>query len=326
MLYDGYLLTLDGSNLSKIYGSDVARGTFYYYGEITMQTLTVINSNTVTETESFTMPSGWDFYQFVGSEYDTSGGAFTISTTEKVAYRGYTLRNSDNIAFDTTKASGIFYYAGESVYTLSGTWVFNEHVDTAIPEVVQQLDFTSFLDLTVYSSISSHNDGNRHQYVMYDDTYAYLVGDNVDGGWSDGWLDEDFRYIRIHGTQTVSKNFYDWFTANATPYYVGNTLDGGFIFNDYINVSSLARETNIINVNFTDFRGNNYDSIKLIPLVEGAYNNLYYVNNGEEVKVYDAGGDVWTNDYYKEIYFNNQNVPNYFYNWIYTNAQPKSGT
>lgn len=82
------------------------------------QTLTIINSNNPSETATFTMPKGYTFEQFIGSEYDTSGGLFSVGAdNERVRYDGILLTAGDPYILVTETASGTFYYDGAAAET-----------------------------------------------------------------------------------------------------------------------------------------------------------------------------------------------------------------
>lgn len=117
--YDGQTISVaDGESITLKCKDLKARGNIIVEAVadvVERQTLTVINSNNTTETVSFTMPYGYNFEQFIGSEYDTSDSLFDISeASDKVSYNGYALTGTDGHVFYDTIASGTFYYEGES--------------------------------------------------------------------------------------------------------------------------------------------------------------------------------------------------------------------
>lgn len=128
--YKEFALILDGA---QVFGGDVASGTFYYAGATptpTTQTLTIINKNNLSETTVFTMPYGYTFEQFIGSEYDTSGGKFDYALGSQDDFIGYDGSIIARIPDLTTGyvvpsdiASGTFYYGGAtpSITDLTGT-------------------------------------------------------------------------------------------------------------------------------------------------------------------------------------------------------------
>ena len=203
-----------------------------------MQTLTVVNSNNTSETASFTMPSGYTFEQFVGSEYDTSGGKFTFYTQEFVVYDGHGLRISSDeysakVEIDIV-ASGTFYYAGESAttYQLSGTWVFNPTINRPSVDIFNKNGYYG-VNFTAVSTNSKTNYQTVCDYFYYSESsdfidylYVHDVTDVDNNGSFTGvtpiykfsnkaLMNEHTGEIIFDGIQTVSKEFYEWFTANA---------------------------------------------------------------------------------------------------------------
>ena len=107
------------------------------------------------------------------------------------------------------------------VYTLSGTWVFNETVTLEGGEI--------------YDQSVQFNSNNQTFYGMYTEktaTWGYQPSST--GGTQnltfvynrDGWIDQAYRTITFAGTQTVSQEFFEWFIANATR----TSVDGKFEF------------------------------------------------------------------------------------------------
>jgi hypothetical protein len=119
--YKGYEL-IDQYGDGWVLWDTPASGTCSYIGESVTQILTVVNSNNTAETATFTMPIGWNFERFVGSEYDTSGGKFTKLASNSIRYNGFTLYDKDDMSEITQAhiASGTFYYAGERMTDLKG--------------------------------------------------------------------------------------------------------------------------------------------------------------------------------------------------------------
>ena len=87
------------------------------------QTLRIINANDLDYAVSFTMPIGMSFMNFVGSEYDKSGGDLTLTGSDDdigynepaVSYKSYALlgRFNDSSTYASEEASGTYCYKGE---------------------------------------------------------------------------------------------------------------------------------------------------------------------------------------------------------------------
>ena len=94
----------------------------------------------------------------------------------------------------------------EETYTVSGTWKFNETI--SIP--------SDFAETTLNVNFTSNSNSYDQIYFelkamhYYGDTYSAIY--DVSSGT---WTNQAYRTITFDGTQTVSKEFYEWFVANA---------------------------------------------------------------------------------------------------------------
>jgi hypothetical protein len=133
----------------------------------------------------------------------------THSITVKARASGY--KDSD----ESNAVSYLVESEVEETYTLSGTYVFDEIID-AFEDISQEIDFISNGRLYDHlrGGVPYHDTGTSLCYYVdseddYDTAY-YIYGEEQD------WSSEAYRTITFNGEQTVSKEFYDWFTANAT--------------------------------------------------------------------------------------------------------------
>lgn len=161
-----------------------------------MQTLTIVNVNNPSETVSFTMPSGYLFTDFIGSEYDTSGGAF--SGTSTLRYNGFTVYDNealgDSIATSSHLASGTFYYEGESA-TQTLTLINLKH------EQAPELTFTMPIGWTFSQFIGSEYDTSGGKFSITSDSgYVLYDGNEVT-------LDGSHLSVRV-GADSASGTFY----------------------------------------------------------------------------------------------------------------------
>ena len=96
----------------------------------------------------------------------------------------------------------------EETVQVSGTWYFNSAgVNTFF---IQQVRFSS--GNGIYTSITVDNSGDKDLY--YGSTLVWS-GSKQETGQTSKWTDEAYRTITFDGEQTVSKEFYEWLTANA---------------------------------------------------------------------------------------------------------------
>ena len=94
-------------------------------------------------------------------------------------------------------------------YTLSGTWVFNENPILPSANIIQR---GLVFNVNFWVSYSDTLDINNTR-------IAIGVGGTLDDNLYSGgvWDNRYDRKISFVGTQTVSKEFYEWFAANAQP-------------------------------------------------------------------------------------------------------------
>ena len=115
-----------------------------------------------------------------------------------------------------------FVENAKPVVTLEGKWKFNETLtfDTEVEatEISYTMDgFTGALLETEYAESGKYPGWKLAvDYNVFSDMYVYA--DNGLALLPLGWRDESYRLISFNGTQYVTKDFYDWFIANAKPW------------------------------------------------------------------------------------------------------------
>ncbi len=115
-----------------------------------------------------------------------------------------------------------FVENAKPVVTLEGKWKFNETLtfDTEVEatEISYTMDgFTGALLETEYAESGKYPGWKLAvDYNVFTDMYVYA--DNGLPLLPLGWRDESYRLISFNGTQYVTKDFYDWFIANAKPW------------------------------------------------------------------------------------------------------------
>ncbi len=133
----------------------------------------------------------------------------TYSITVKARASGYE---------DSPASNAVSYVvAGEETYTVSGTWVFNEDLGT-----IQSTEFPTTAVNFTSNGIAYTSIWCEVGTVVYGNTYVYDMG----------WTNEAYRTITFDGVQTVSKEFYEWFVANAVQQTIGFTIEGTQYFAD----------------------------------------------------------------------------------------------
>ena len=109
-------------------------------GEINpIQTLTLVNFEDPSESVSFAMPKGFLFSQFIGSNYDTSDGTFSLSRSTDgsapvVLYgnNGRLYYSDGSLARDVSEASGTFYYNCEDSTAKQTLTLYNANGSDAV--------------------------------------------------------------------------------------------------------------------------------------------------------------------------------------------------
>lgn len=115
-----------------------------------------------------------------------------------------------------------FVENAKPVVTLEGKWKFNETLtfDTEVEatEISYTMDgFTGVILETEYAESGKFPGWKLAvDYNVFSDMYVY--GDTGLAETPLGWRNESYRTIAFNGTQYVTKDFYDWFIANAKPW------------------------------------------------------------------------------------------------------------
>lgn len=154
--------------------------------------------------------------------------AVTVALTEKLATpTGFTVTKGLASWNSVDKATAYEFVAVDSnnvessigsytpIKTLSGVWTFNSQIykSDTIKGVKQPINFTS--NAVSYIAMEIESGGDRYGYMDYysSDTAsvdAYDFSDLV-------WVSDNYQVVNFGSTpQTVSDEFYTWFTANAT--------------------------------------------------------------------------------------------------------------
>lgn len=116
-------------------------------------------------------------------------------------------------------------------YELSGVWYFNDTISSPVAQDIEFAvnkrycnAFSGSSGQLVYKAIDANHKGS---YTAY----------------SGGWNNKNDRIVSISYPQTVTKEFYDWFIANAKP-----AQSTTWVFND---VLALPSERIYLELNFT---------------------------------------------------------------------------
>lgn len=123
---------------------------------------------------------------------------------------------------DSPASNAVSYVVAGDTVQVSGTWYFNENLGALQEDnhfEDQMVSFTS--NNTAFTSISE-----EMKALMFGSIEVYFNGT---------WANQAYRTITFDGTQHVSQDFYEWFTANAafaftikgTTYYAEDGMTWG---------------------------------------------------------------------------------------------------
>lgn len=176
-------------------------------------------------------------YQYDFSENNLPEGTWNITVV--LSAEGYK---------DSVPSVPVKYHVQETKYPLSGKYVFNDTLTTYANSgygigYANPVGFVS--NGETYYRISTTPKGYVHsEYSSLE--YCDLVASTklTVNRSTTGWIDDAYRIIEFVGTWSVDKEFYDWFTANATE-YVDQTLEAPTISieNDILTIQHVPEAT-----------------------------------------------------------------------------------
>lgn len=147
---------------------------------------------------------------------------------EDESYRTFTVTGSQTINADLYNW---IWNNAKPVYTLSGTWLFKDNIETLSDTVgasfTENISFMS--NGSLFQSIehrrNDDDDGCLIYYPSSGSTLTVYYYED-DGGMTLGWLgNEAYKEVTL-AEQGVSEQFYNWFTSNAD-YQSGGDSDSG---------------------------------------------------------------------------------------------------
>lgn len=102
--------------------------------------------------------------------------------------------------------------SAEENYTLSGTWIFDENIDSQTSSTNAYVDFTNSACSAGYDI--EYLGSTYHQIRYMDDVLGNIL---VYDGNGSGWTSDSFRTVNFGSEpQTVSEAFYNWFIQHAS--------------------------------------------------------------------------------------------------------------
>lgn len=149
--------------------------------------------------------------------------AFTHVDEKNPGSGGYDISNDSSLDSGKNDPDSEPEPEEPEAYQLSGSWLFGETLIATGYMGDESVDFVSGGVLCTNMYVDPYGETQDRSALFYfqsdgdvDYTVVYSWGDDV-------WVAEDYRTITFDGEQTVSKAFYDWFTANATHNHVGGS-------------------------------------------------------------------------------------------------------
>ena len=313
------------------------------------QTVHIANNNDVT----FRSEANYNDFQGLyidnslvdSSNYTVTEGSTII--TIKAAYMSSMNDGEHTIDIVSTNgmASTTFEVVDTNIYALSGTWVFNTNVP---------ISSTGSIRNDMHQTLSFTSNGNSYN-QMYVGTnggglmvaYCVNVSSLPDGAWTTTyvddelgtpyWINDAYKTVCFANSQSVSREFYEWFTANATKQEDEYVLSGKWVFNNI--VRPVNGENIIENISFTS-DGQTFNEMEVCMPTEMSFGVVYaWLNYGPETSGVGADfqyfGDVFTGGCAYLWYSNNaenlnlrlvdfgstpQSVSQEFYEWFTANA------
>ena len=227
--------------ITATYGSAKATCSVNVTGTVVTPTIT-LNKTTISKT----IDVGTTATETItATTSNISGSLVWTSSNTNVA----TVSSNGNTATITMKAGGTTIITAKSgsttatctvvvtenvasQYTLSGKWVFNAEIlrGTSRPKLIQEINFESngqqFTKIEVFNdtwTLPSGNSGNEGFVYYYTSSGSvHVFSSSVPLGNDKGaadvyWKATAYRTVDFGTTpQSVSEEFYNWFTANAT--------------------------------------------------------------------------------------------------------------
>lgn len=156
--------------------------------------------------------------------------AGTHSITVKARASGYA---------DSPASNSVSYVVAGDTVQVSGTWVFNDKLNLPSTRINQGVNFTSYFKIQngilrecrgMTVGVTQSYEGTFYKHLWYQaydpdtsQTHSGSVYSGRTGEWA--WNGEP-KTITFDGVQTVSKEFYEWFVANAVRQTITFTIDG----------------------------------------------------------------------------------------------------
>ena len=234
-----------------------------------LQRLIVKNVNNPAETVTFYMPKGYTFDDFIGSEYDTTEGAFTTSI-DNVFYKGYYVRmgcDGGGAVKRNDIADGLFSYHGE------------------------------MSTLTIVSITSGEPTGAVRSYSA---PYA-TIGDFINSGIDEAkefYIEPGrvmYRFENLYTTTSSNDYVKDTHPMNSTVYWIKNnevliTPGEYYVHNNIIGISgnSLSRYV----LSFTS-KGEEFVGIEVFNYAYDGTHNVYYIQPRNAGRILVANSSGW---------------------------------
>lgn len=285
-------------------GNAVANATSYELWEKIEETYTLISTNSE--------------INFEVSALDFAMGNHTLVVKAKAdGYEDSDYSNEVvyNVANDNTGSTA----------EISGVWTFGDTVD--IDTVMTQDNITVYIHGNMYIIIETNiEDGTTHIYAVKqdsEDTIALYSMTEMGGGWTD----EHFKQWDFGSEpQIVTKEFYDWLTANATQTSTQTStaeISGLWTLNETVTIDKEISQSGV-NIGMAD--GYIYLSIDLVIQDDSVY--IFAIMNDDAgtqetfyaMNSFNEGG--WVDDAMRDWDFSSepQTVSIEFYNWLTANA------
>lgn len=331
----------DGSKYVAVdYDAEInAIDTFTETKTVTKTKQVLITAPTST-TEYIYVPSGtlkaekgMTWSEWLKSEYNTTG------------MKNVSIKTSDYIDVSNDSVITTDKEYGFVLYELSGVWTFNDVINEQFPsenDIEFEVKYTAMRDGGVAQEFALMRFCcNAFIYYVIDDGSRYsdgsIRGEEIFAYENSpyGWTAEYYKDINFGTTpQAVSKEFYEWFTANANQY----TLSDKWVFNETVYYANRYAGDGVFDLNFTS-NGKQFDLMMMEEwgVLDGFPYYLFYYSRVAD-PVLACGWDIpqkegeefkffWRDEAYRMVDLGTtpQSVPKQFFDWFISNAKKCAG-
>jgi len=259
---------------------------------------------------------GHSAYSLKGGWFDTSSKTVDFGTTPQTVSAEFYAWLTANATKQADTGEDEPALPNE---VISGTWIFKDTPEVYNTELEEGIAFTD-------------EDGQAWERMkIASETYLYFDETIVYDYSGEGWVSDLYKTVTFDGEQTVSGEFYAWFTANATKQEdvdEARTLCGRWVFNSSVASCNAYAGASGIPFSYQYTEDGMWgsatgfvitSSISYDKEMVGYFSDM---NGTSHVVVRDPETKLWVKDIYRNIDFGEEpiTVSAEFYAWFTANA------